>query len=153
MSPLRTLISCGSSSRLVRRRKRPARVMRGSSGILKAGSSSFSRSTSSASCCSASATIVRNLSIVKGTPSLPARLWRKKTGMPESMTISSAIAANRGESTASIEAETEQAVVLGEEGEAETRPLALLDQPLGVGLAHLLLGDDDPLDVVGARHA
>ena len=46
----------------------------------------------------------------------------------------------------------EQAVVLGQEGEAEAGRLALLDQVLGVALAHLLLGDDHPLDVVLAGH-
>ena len=42
----------------------------------------------------------------------------------------------------------EQAVVLGQEGEPEAGRLALLDQPLGRRLAHLLFGDDDALDRV-----
>ena len=41
--------------------------------------------------------------------------------------------------------------MLGQEGQRQARRLALLDQPLGVQLAHLLFGDDDPLDRVLAR--
>ena len=176
-------MNCGSSSRLKRRSRRPARVTRGSSAILKAGSSSFSRSTSSPSCSSAPWTIVRNFSTVNGLPSLPARRWRKRTGRPESSRISSALASSTGESrissrppivrsiarfSATVERGgsekrksstgssasrfssmpgTEQAEVLGQEGERQARRLALLDQPLGRRLAHLLLGDDHPLDV------
>ncbi len=51
-----------------------------------------------------------------------------------------------------LDARSQQPVVLGQEGEAEAGGLALLDQVLGVALAHLLLGDDDALDVVFARH-
>ena len=95
---------------MVRRRSLPTRVTRGSSGILKAGSSSFERSTSSPSRSSASATMVRNFSIVKGTPSLPARCWRKKTGRPESIRIASAIASSSGESRTSSRPETKMSI-------------------------------------------
>ena len=44
----------------------------------------------------------------------------------------------------------EQAVVLGQEGQRQARLLALFDQPLGAELAHLLFGDHDPLDPLGA---
>ena len=45
--------------------------------------------------------MVRNFSIVNGSPSLPARRWRKRTGRPESSRISSAIASSSGESRTS----------------------------------------------------
>ncbi len=82
------------------------RVTRGSSWILKEGWSSFARSTSSPRRCSASASIVRNLIIVKGTPSLPARRWRKSTGRPVSTRMRTEIAASTGERTISPRADT-----------------------------------------------
>ena len=85
--PRSTFQSCGSSSRLVRRRKRPLRVIRGSFGSRPKGSSlSFSSRPSS----TAFGTIVRNFSIENGFAPLPARRWRKITGRPDSSTIQSA---------------------------------------------------------------
>ena len=43
ISPLRTLINCGNSSRLVRLRMRPTRVTRGSPNTLKVGPSTVER--------------------------------------------------------------------------------------------------------------
>ena len=68
MSPRTTFHSDGSSSRLVARSSRPSRV---------------SRSASSTSPCAGSGSrIVRNLTIVKGSPCSPGRSWRNSTGVP-----------------------------------------------------------------------
>ena len=45
-----------------------------------------------------------------------------------------------------LDPRAQQPVVLGQEGQRQARRLALLDQPLGGRLAHLLFGDDDALD-------
>jgi hypothetical protein len=52
-----------------------------------------------------------------------------------------------------LDAGTEQTEVLGQEGEPQAGGLALLDQPLGGWLAHLLGGDHDPLDAVLAGNS
>src|SRR6266511_3721225 len=98
ISPRTTLISCGSSSRLVRRRKRPLRVMRGSSGRWPYGSSLI---CSSCPIAIASCTIVRNLSMRNTRPLLPTRGWAKRTGRPVSKRIHNAIAARSGLKTSS----------------------------------------------------
>ena len=77
ISPRTTLTSCGSSSRLVRRRKRPLRVMRGSSGRCPYGSSlSFCACPTAI----ASLIIVRNLYIRNSRPSLPDARVREQHG-------------------------------------------------------------------------
>ena len=106
ISPRRTFQSCGSSSRLSRRSKRPTRVTRGSSESLNTGSRRSSRRTTSASRCSASATMVRNLCIWNGRPSRPARVWLKKIGPRLSSRIAIAISGNSGAVTSSPTAET-----------------------------------------------
>ena len=78
ISPRNTFQSCGSSSRLMRRSRRPTRVTRGSLRILKIGpSASFSAATSTLRA-SASATIVRNLRKVNRCPFLPHRACRNR---------------------------------------------------------------------------
>src|SRR3954453_21378063 len=80
MSPRRTLRIWGSSSRLVLRRNRPTRVMRGSFGILKSGGGRMLRWASDAFSSSALATMVRNLNIGKRRPNWPVRDCRIRTG-------------------------------------------------------------------------
>src|SRR5439155_10577984 len=82
--------------RPVRRRKRPGFVIRGSFSTTPNGSSVSCGASSSAFC-----TIVRNLSIRKGTPSLPARSWARIAGRPPSIRIQRANAARSGESRTS----------------------------------------------------
>src|SRR6476659_6571897 len=97
ISPRRTFTSCGSSSRLVRRRKRPTLVTRGSERILNIGSPRPSIETRSGSRASASRTIVRNLKILKRRPFSPARCCRKNTGKPSSITMAKGMSRNSGE--------------------------------------------------------
>ena len=89
-------MSCGSSSRLVLRRKRPTRVTRGSSTSLKSGAGSTLRCASSAFNCSAFLTIVRNFHMPKRRPWSPVRCWRNTTAPGESRRIASAINASSG---------------------------------------------------------
>ena len=70
MSPRSTFQNCGSSSRLVRRRKRPIGVLRGSSSRAQIGPVALS----------ASSNIERNFHILNDRPSRPMRSCRKKTG-------------------------------------------------------------------------
>jgi hypothetical protein len=86
MSPHRTFHNCGSSSRLVRRRKEPTRVSRGSSR--QAHTAPVSRSASSA--------IVRSFNLQKTWPSRPMRCWRWKIGVPARVRIASDMAASTG---------------------------------------------------------
>ena len=95
ISPRMTLRNCGISSSEVLRRIRPTRVIRGSSVILKKPTVSL-RASSDALRCSASGTIVRNLSMQKRLPSRPTRNWRKKTGPGESSRTATATAASTG---------------------------------------------------------
>ena len=76
--PPRTLKSWGSSSRLERRSNHPSRGARGSWVNWKRGPWR-SLAPHWLSRCSASRTIVRNLYILKGTPSWPTRHCRKKS--------------------------------------------------------------------------
>ena len=99
MSPLRTLISCGSSSRLVRRRTWPILVIRGSRAILNSGPVRWLSPSMAASRASASTTIVRNLSIPNSAPSRPTRCWRNSTGPPSSRLTRMAMTASTGEAT------------------------------------------------------
>src|SRR5690348_4354196 len=85
MSPTRTLSSCGSSSSLVRLRKAPMRVIRGSA-----------RTVSALPAREASETIERNLKIRNGRPFLPTRCWRKRTGPGLSNLIMNAMAIRNG---------------------------------------------------------
>src|SRR5437867_3706548 len=89
MSPVRTLISCGSSSSFSRRNQPPICVTRGStptvSGML---------------CEAASGTMVRNFQMRNGRPRYPTRLCRKKTGPRSSSLIKNAIASKSGQSSA-----------------------------------------------------
>jgi len=79
----------------------PIHVTRGSMRILKTGPfDSFSTSSRGRSA-SALATIERNLSMRKTCPSMPTRLWPKKTGPALVALISSAMSRSSGESTAS----------------------------------------------------
>ncbi len=96
ISPLRTLKSWGSSSRLVFRKNRPIRVKRGSFIILKAGPSiSFKCHTFSRSF-SASATIERNLYMIKRLPCLPILSWRNNIGPGESIFMRMGMTTHRG---------------------------------------------------------
>ena len=80
MSPLTTLISCGSSSIESRRMIRPTFVTRGSSRILNRTPLPSLRPRRSSRRASASTTIERNLSIVNSRPSTPTRVWRNSAG-------------------------------------------------------------------------
>ena len=80
MSPRSAFQNCGSSSRLVRRRKRPTRVMRGSSRILNIGPWASLRWRTWSLSWSASLTMVRNLWTLNSRPSRPTRGWLKITG-------------------------------------------------------------------------
>ena len=104
ISPRRTLSSCGSSSRLVFRRKRPNVVTSASRESLYVP---FALRVASAlivawmySRCSASSVsipIVRNLNTVNGRWFVPSRVWRKKTGPGDSRLIRIAATRNSGE--------------------------------------------------------
>ncbi len=93
ISPRRTLMSSGSSSRLVDRNRRPKGVNR-----LLSGSGFPSQSTASS--------MVRNFIISNGWPFRPGRCWRNNTGRPNFVRISNATIAKTGTSTASAVAAT-----------------------------------------------
>ena len=95
MWPHTTLKICGSSSSDVRRRNRPTRVMRGSSGILKSGGGRMFRCASCDLSTSASATIVRSFHIWNGRPSRPVRRWLNKGAPGVSMRTARAHSATR----------------------------------------------------------
>src|SRR5579859_652859 len=96
MSPRRTFQSCGSSSRLARRSRRPARVTRGSSRSLNTGKGASFRQSRDSRRRSASPDIVRSFHIVKARPPAPTRVWPKNGGHPESSTTASANAPRIG---------------------------------------------------------
>ena len=88
MSPRRTLISCGSSSRLVRRRNAPMGVTRWSSReACRTGSPG------------GEARMVRNFRISKLRPPRPPRFWRNSTGPPPPRWTRRAMSSMRGEAT------------------------------------------------------
>ena len=92
MSPRITLNSCGSSSRLNRRRSSPTRVTRGSSFSLNMRSRRpRARPGASRPRRSAPERIVRNFSIVNGRPRRPTRRCRYRIGPGESSLIATAI--------------------------------------------------------------
>ena len=101
MSPLTTLISCGSSSIEVLRRNWPTRVTRGSSAILNIGPAASLCAISSGSIDSAPCTIVRSLYTVKGLPLRPTRVWVKSTPRPAVTLMASAASASTGETSSS----------------------------------------------------
>ena len=80
ISPLSTLNIWGNSSRLVRRRKRPTLVTRGSPGCLWTRWPCPSVCSTKPRSSSAFCTIVRNLNISKRRPFSPARFCRNSTG-------------------------------------------------------------------------
>src|SRR5690606_29451558 len=86
MSPLSTLNSSGSSSKLVLRKKRPNLVSRCSSGKRRPFSSRAS-------------VIVRNLYIVNGRPCNPGRTCLKITGLPAFAQTKAAITSISGDKT------------------------------------------------------
>ena len=96
MSPRSTFQSCGSSSMLVRRRRPPTRVMRGSALILKIAPSTSLRCARASRSASAPVRIVRNLTMRKTLPPRPWRSWRKKTGPRLSSLIAAAQTASNG---------------------------------------------------------
>jgi hypothetical protein len=85
ISPRNTLSSCGSSSRLVRRTNRPARVRRGSSFILKIGPEASLCSISADNSWSAPRRIERNFQHVNSRPPAPTRVCRKNAPPGESI--------------------------------------------------------------------
>src|SRR5881296_260022 len=110
ISPRSTFHNCGSSSRLVFRRRRPIGVTRGSPVSLNSvapGSSTLpldlmNRLTNSwCSLGSASTCIVRNLSIVNRFIMCPIRGCRKKTGPGDPRVTRTAISASSGDSATS----------------------------------------------------
>ena len=92
MSPRRMFHRLGSSSRLVERRRRPKGVSRSAScsGEVSGGA----------------LRIERNLTSVKGAPSLPGRTWRKSTGRPRSRATRTATTACSGAVRTSATADT-----------------------------------------------
>jgi hypothetical protein len=78
-------MSCGTSSKLVRRSKRPTRVMRGS--LCSSGERAY---------LGASTFMLRNFRISKGRPSRPVRVWRKKMGPFDSKKAHGIDAQHRG---------------------------------------------------------
>lgn len=104
ISPLRTLKSSGSSSKLVLRKIRPNRGNRFSLG-------------NKLPLASRASVMVRNLYIVNGLPSKPGRTCRKKMGLSSFAQTSSATKASRGESTTSP-------------GRVSTRSSSLLPKPV-----------------------
>jgi len=92
ISPRRTFISWGSSSRLVRRSSRPIRVTR-SSSLPTDLTPSWS---------AASHRIVLNFSIVNMRFPRPMRTWEKRAGPPESMRMAAAISASTGARTTKL---------------------------------------------------
>src|SRR5881628_3921371 len=110
ISPRSTFHNCGSSSRLVFRRRRPIGVTRGSPVSLNSvapGASTLpldlmNRLTNSwCSLGSASTCIVRNLSIVNRFIMCPIRGCRKKTGPGDPRVTRTAISASSGDSATS----------------------------------------------------
>src|SRR5881296_267994 len=110
ISPRSTFHNCGSSSRLVFRRRRPIGVTRGSPVSLNSvvpGASTLpldlmNRLTNSwCSLGSASTCIVRNLSIVNRFIMCPIRGCRKKTGPGDPRVTRMAISASSGDSATS----------------------------------------------------
>ena len=99
ISPERTFRNWGSSSSEVRRMKAPTRVTRGSFLILKTGPEASFCARRDSRRASASTCMLRNLSILKGRPFLPTRVWRKKTGPGESSLTAMAVTMNAGESS------------------------------------------------------
>src|SRR5258708_4647105 len=84
MSPFRTLSSCGNSSTLLRRRKRPSGVIRTLSGMDFPAESSRSL-------------MVLNLSNVNGFARRPGRLSRKRMGRPMLTQMPRATSASSGQ--------------------------------------------------------
>src|SRR5262245_44615931 len=96
ISPLSTLMSWGSSSILLMRKKAPTRVMRGSLPTVI----DFPRAA-------ASRAMVRNLKIKNGRNPLPIRLCLKKAGPGESSLMAPATKTSKGNRSISPVRETE----------------------------------------------
>src|SRR5690606_3604175 len=130
ISPRITLISSGSSSRLVLRSSCPTGVSRSSSGRSAPPGPTVS-------------VMVRNLRISNGTPRSPGRVWRNSTGAPSLRRTSTAVTSRTGDSTtsASVASPTSKARFAREVATGGSSVVVVL--LVSVGIRPLLGGGGD----------
>ncbi len=146
ISPRSTFRNCGSSSRLVRRRKAPTRVTRGSPGAAW---------VTPASVC---ATIDRNLKTWNGWPSMPSRACRNRTGPGEDSRTARAMASSSGDNPSSTaSANTRSKLAADQAGHARVGRAVEVDHgqahEFGEAMAEQLDGHDvrHPADIRQGR--